>query len=278
MIKLKDVTPSDKTMKALEKFQKEINDLNTFPERSAKAKAMFPRKNTNRNPVFTEVKERITEMCNSTRRCVYCEDSYADEVEHIYPKDLFPGKCFIWDNYVYACGPCNGPKNNKFAIFRNDTGEFVEINPPRGTPAVEPPPGQTAFINPRSENPLEYCILDLAGTFKFVFLPDLTPEQKLKADYTFNTVLRLNTREHVRIARRNAYGNYKARLFHYVKSKIDGSDTDDLQEKIEGIKSETHSTVWKEMQRYHREGILREVDEDLDDLFLAALGDGVLDW
>jgi sugar-specific transcriptional regulator TrmB len=272
MIKLKDnVVPSVKTVKALKEFQDEIDVLSTFKEKSEKAKAMFSRKNTKRSPVFKEIKERITEMCNSTRRCVYCEDSLADEVEHIYPKDLFPGKCFVWENYVYACGPCNGPKNNKFAVFRDDTGRFFEVNPPKGKPASEPPKGKTAFINPREEDPLDYCILDLAGTFQFVILNNLTPEETLKAEYTFNTVLKLNNseREPIRQARENAYGNYKARLHHYVKSRLSGAHNNTLQKMIKQIQGECHSTVWKEMQRYHKAGFLRAIDKELDDLFQA---------
>ncbi len=272
MIKLRDdVVPSEKTIKALEEFQKEINNLETFEEMSKKAKDIFPKKNIRKNPVFKEIKECITKMCNITRRCVYCEDNLADEVEHIYPKDLFPDKCFVWENYVYACGPCNGPKNNKFAIFNDEDGKFIELNPPKGTPASKPPTGKTAFINPREENPLEYCILDLAGTFQFVVFPDLSAEKKLKAEYTFNTVLKLNNseREPIRQARENAYGNYKARLFQYVKSKIEGASAAKLQKMVTQLQGESHSTVWKEMQRYHREGILREVDEDLDNSFLV---------
>src|SRR5918998_5960335 len=99
MIKLKDVPLPKKANDELKKFQKEIDDIvvppnsnpdeidkpATFKARGEMAKKMFSRKNTKRSPVFKEVKLRITEMCNSTRRCVYCEDSLADEVEHIYP-------------------------------------------------------------------------------------------------------------------------------------------------------------------------------------------------
>jgi hypothetical protein len=278
MIKLRDdISPPPETLDKLKDFQDEIDELGTFATRSAKAKELFPKKNTKANAVFKEVKRCLTAMCNSTRRCVYCEDSLGDEVEHIYPKDLFPGKCFQWENYVYACGPCNGPKNNKFAIFRADNGEFLEVNPPRGTAASEPLPGQSALINPREENPLDYCILDLSGTFKFVVLPAIASEKKQKFEYTFNTVLRLNDseREALRQARENAYGNYKARLFQYVSKKQQGESADKLQKMIKGIQSENHPTVWKEMQRQHREGFLKNIDKDLDDLFLAepdALG------
>jgi 5-methylcytosine-specific restriction endonuclease McrA len=282
MIKLRDdVIPPSEILDELKTFQDEIDALEPFEERSKKAKDMFPQKNTKTNRVFKEIKKSITEMCNSTRRCVYCEDSLADEVEHIYPKDLFPGKCFVWENYVYACGPCNGPKNNKFAVFNDDEdGQFVEVNPPKGTPAAEPPAGNSAFINPREEDPLDYCILDLAGSFQFVVLDELDDDKKLKAEYTYNTVLRFNhrDREPIRQARENAFGMYKARLYLYVKSKLEGANEAALQKIIKQIKGECHSTVWKEMQRYRRNGILREVDEDLDDLFVAAEEDGVMDW
>jgi 5-methylcytosine-specific restriction endonuclease McrA len=281
MIKLRDdVILSDKTIKGLKKLQDEIDGSGTFAEKSEKAKSMFPKKNIKRNAIFKAVKEGITKMCNSTRRCVYCEDSLADEVEHIYPKDLFPGKCFSWDNYVYACGPCNGPKNNQFAVFRDDTGVFTEVNPAKGVPASEPPKGTAALINPREENPLDYCILDLNKTFQFVVLPGLTAEKEKKAEYTFDTVLRLNAseREPIRQARQNAYDNYKARLFYYVKKRDAGADATVLQNLITGIQGESHSTVWKEMQRYHREGYLRDIDKELDDLFVAAAPDDVLSW
>jgi hypothetical protein len=266
-----DITLSTKALTGLKKFQNEIDQLTTFSEKSKKAKELFPKKNTKKNSVFNEVKKGITLMCNSTRRCVYCEDSLADEVEHIYPKDLFPEKCFDWDNYVYACGPCNGPKNNQFAIFRADNGKFQSVNPPKGTPATAPPLGEAALINPRIENPLDYCILDLAGTFKFVLLPNLTSKDRTKADYTYNTVLRLNDveREPLRQARENAFGNYRARLFEYVNKKRAGEVPSKLQKMIEGIQKENHPTVWREMQRQHTMGLLAIIDTDLNNLFLA---------
>ena len=49
---------------------------------------------------------------------MYCEDSVADEVEHFRPKDLYPDVVFAWRNYLYACGQCNGGKNNRFSIVR----------------------------------------------------------------------------------------------------------------------------------------------------------------
>ncbi len=270
MIQLrKDVSPSKANLDKLKEFQDEIDELPTFEEQSSKAKDSFSKKNTKANKVFQEVKKCLTEMCNSTRRCVYCECSLGDEVEHIHPKDLFPEKCFDWNNYVYACGPCNGPKNNKFALFKKPSGAFVEVSPPRGTASTKPPNGDAVLINGRIENPLNFAILDLSGTFKFYPLPTLDEKGKMRVDYTYNVVLRLNDeeREPIRQARLNAFENYSARLFKYVAKKKAKTSQTVLDNIIDGIKKEAHPTVWKEMQRYYNIGKLDLVDKELKKLF-----------
>lgn len=265
----KDLSPSQANLDKLKEFQDEIDALPTFEEQSSRAKDMFPNKNTKTNKVFQDVKKSLTSMCNSTRRCVYCECSLGDEVEHIYPKDLFPDKCFDWNNYVYACGPCNGPKNNKFAIFKKPGGKFVEVNPPRGTPSSKPPNGEAVLINGRMENPLDYAILDLTGTFKFYPLATLNAKGKKRVEYTYNDVLRLNDgeREPIRQARENAFENYSARLFKYVAKKKAHASQAVLNKIIEGIKKEAHPTVWKEMQRYYKIDKLDMVEPELERLF-----------
>lgn len=216
-------------------------------------------------------------MCSGANRCVYCEDSVSDEVEHIYPKDLYPGKCFDWNNYVYACGPCNGPKNNQFAVFRNSDGAFKIVNSSRGQEAVEPPSGDAVLLNPRLENPLDYCMLDLSSTFKFVITAEPGTRNYIRACYTFNTILRLNDqREYLRKARANAYTMYRARLYEYTKQKERGVDQVQLYKLIDGIRTEAHPTVWKEMQRQHRMSILNKFDGNLDALFKAS--PEALDW
>lgn len=40
------------------------------------------------------------------------------------PKNMYPEKVFVWSNYLFSCGLCNGPKNNQFAVFDN-TGNVV---------------------------------------------------------------------------------------------------------------------------------------------------------
>jgi uncharacterized protein (TIGR02646 family) len=261
-----DIRPSPTVLEQLRDYQKEIDVLGSFEQRSQKAKEIFSTRNKKGNKAFDAVKVKLTEMCSGARRCVYCEDSVGDEVEHIHPKDLFPSLCFDWDNYVYACGNCNGPKNNKFAVFRKDNGVFQELQPPKGAKTSEPPEGEAVMINPRREDPLNYCMLDLSGTFKFVVIKESIKDKK-RAEYTFNEVLRLNEREFLREARKTAYINYKSRLGYYSGLKEKLAPQDKLDELIENLKKESHPTVWKEMQRQYSLGIIRRIDTDLHDLF-----------
>lgn len=183
MIKLSDnIFPAQDVLDKLKEYQDEIDALATFAERSQKAKKSFSGKNTNKNKYFNAIKEKLIEMCSGARRCVYCEDSVGDEVEHIRPKDFFPESCFVWENYVYACGNCNGPKNNKFAIFTDDKDDFYDV---RLNIGAEPPKGKDAMINPRNESAMDYCMLDLRDTFKFVIIKSTGTKEHKKGGLYF---------------------------------------------------------------------------------------------
>lgn len=277
MIRLPSITLDEDAIDALNRLQARIDALPTFDERRQRAKAIFSQYNRKGNPLFDKVRDALTTMCSGAERCAYCEDSKSDEVEHIFPKDLYPEKCFDWNNYLYACGPCNGPKNNKFAIFKRSDGVFQEINTSNRTPAVETPDGDPVLINPRTEDPLEFCMLDLALTFKFVIIATPGSREYHRADYTYNTILRLNDqREYLRKARKSAFQMYKARLFEYVAKRNQGATEEQLQKIIDGIKKEAHPTVWKEMQRQYQKGILQKVNVELENLFASA--PEALDW
>jgi len=279
MIRLSDnIHLAQAILDKLEEYQQLIDAKDTFAEKSNEAKRLFPLRNKKSNRTFKAVKKALTELCNSTRRCTYCEDSIGDEVEHIYPKNIYPEKCFEWENYLYACGPCNGPKSDKFAVFRDDNGSYQEVNWPRGASPVEPPTGNAVMINPREEDPFDYAILDLRGSFNFVPLPDISQKDKKRAEYTFTEILRLDhsEREPLRIARKNALGMYKARLAEYVARKDQGADQSELNNMKQGILSEDHPTVWKEMIRYYQWGIIEQVNVQLKQYFDRA--PEVLDW
>ena len=257
------LSPSDEILAQLRAYQAEI--IGDFASKQALVKRKsipgFASRNKPNNPTFKAIRQVLSEMCSGARRCAYCEDSVADEVEHIYPKDLFPDKCYEWLNYLYACGPCNGPKNNQFAVFLAN-GDMVMLNSDQ-----EPPHDSSVLINPRLENGMDFCRLDLMSFHFKIIAPEGTLEH-LRADYTFNTVLRLNLqREYLVEARENAYLNYKSRLGFYRSKKENHAPLSQLDKMIEQLKKEAHPSVWKEMQRSHQEGLLASIDPELDDLF-----------
>jgi uncharacterized protein (TIGR02646 family) len=200
------------------------------------------------NTIFEEVKRALTQMCSGARRCAYCEDSAADEVEHIRPKDLYPRVVFAWSNYVYACGPCNGPKGSHFAVFVAGADVPIEVARKPKVPIVPPPDGDPVLIDPRTEDATRMMFLDLRETFRFIPLASRGTRDHAPAEYTIRT-LRLNIRDELPRARRHAYIDYVARVRHYQRERDGNASTARLVELRDAIQRRQHPTVWREMQR-----------------------------
>lgn len=237
-----------------------------FGDRVEAAKRTFKSRNRKDSRTFDVVKVHLHAMCNHTARCVYCEDNYADEVEHIRPKDLYPEQCFAWDNYVYACGPCNGPKNNHFAVF-DDAGVEHDVTPPRKrrgepTPPRQPPiPGAPLLIDPRVEDPMHFLVLDLASG-GLAPHPERDASDRRRAEWTRDT-LGLNKRRLPR-ARVQRVRAFRACLKEYADDKEAGADLAALQAAREAILGMDHQTVLREMWRQ------RSFEPDLAALFLRV--------
>lgn len=250
MIRLKDAALGAPTAALLRRYQAEVDSGTTHAERVERAKAAFARRNKDRDPAFREVRRILAELCSGNRRCCYCEDSVADEVEHIRPKDLYPEAVFCWSNYLYACGPCNGRKNDRFAVIL-PTGERREVTRRPSDPVAPPIAGQPAFINPRLEDPLHLLDLELLDTFWLLPAEDLHPTDALRAEYTVE-VLGLNSREGLVQARRTAYGSYRARLHEFRSKARRNVPQAELDALVAGLRKMDQPTVWAEMKRRHR--------------------------
>ncbi len=229
-------------------YQATIDALPDYPARVVAAKTGFRARNVTANETFRVVRRTLSQMCSGAQRCCYCEDSAADEIEHIKPKHLYPEASFSWENYLYACGPCNGPKNNRFAVFEPEQQCITEVVRGRNDPIVPPPPGEPVLIDPRREDPLHFFELDLVDTFQFVPAAGLDPRERERALYT-RRILRLNQRDLLVQARRTAYGSYVARLKEYVADKAKGKNALVLERYVDALKLMDHPTVWKEIQR-----------------------------
>ena len=226
----------------LKQYQQEVDAAGNYADRVAEAKRLFDSRR--RNKTFHRVRETLARMCSGAQRCVYCEDSVGDEVEHIQPKDLYPCLVFVWANYVYACGRCNGGKNNNFTVVAEN--RLVDVTRRRGAPVIAPVAGAPAFLNPRVDDPLAFFDLDLYGTFALLPGDDLSEIDQQRAEFTIKT-LNLN-REVLLRARYTAFGSYRARLHEYLakRGNVPGRE---LAHLVDGLKGMPHPTVWTEMKR-----------------------------
>ena len=249
MLQLPKIELGSKWQKYLNQWQQEINGLASYSEKVEQAKAKY--ENKIKTVTFKNIRGTLATMCSGNRRCCYCEDSCADEVEHIRPKSLYPEFVFVWENYLYACGLCNPKKNNKYAVIVGN--KIQPITRKKNDPIVPPPVGNDAFINPRIENPLDFLELDLGddlidGTFLFQPCYGLAKNSPnfQRAEYTIN-ILDLN-RDVLLKGRKEAALNYRARLQEIQQEKLDVK----RQRLIAEFKKMSYPTVWQEMKNQRK--------------------------
>lgn len=241
-----NVTLSSSATSDLVALQAKVDGEPDYASRVAAAKRRWESTKKSEGP-FAEVKTALDAMCWGHRRCVYCEDSLADEIEHFWPKDLYPDRVFAWENYLYACGPCNGPKGNAFAILPPGSVTSVEVARKKGDPVVAPITGDSALLDPRRDDPLDYLELDLFETFRFRERSGIPSREKERARYTIVT-LGLNARSSVIEARRTAYDGLLTALERVVELTEEGRSLDRPRRVVENT---THRSVWEEMKRQH---------------------------
>jgi uncharacterized protein (TIGR02646 family) len=252
MIHLPNISLPRSTEKQLAGYQLKIDSLVDYEVQVREAKRLFRLYNKSKNAAFKVVRSKLVKICSGARRCCYCEDSFANQVEHIKPKDLYPEETFLWKNYVYACSRCNGPKNNKFAVFSSATGLFVDVTPARkAKPRVRPEEGSQVLINPRWEDPLAFMALDLNNTFRFVPIKPAGSKDYERAKYTIE-VLGLNAKDPLTKAREEAFLSYKSRLSDYIKLRDEGASKRKLDHFVKALKNMQHPTIWQEMKRQRK--------------------------
>lgn len=264
--------PSKATEDALKVLQKEVDDAGDYAQRVAQAKSLWGSK-TNRTvnkEAFAEIRERLAAACWGAERCNYCEDSRGDEIEHFRPKDLFPEVAFAWSNYLYACGSCNGPKNNQFAVFATPGSAVItEIARKKNDPVVPPIKGDAVLIDPRTEDPLDFLRLDLETLW---FQPRLggptASRENERAKYTIKT-LRLNERESLIQGRATTLILLKSALCVAAAKRL-GLATFANTKSEQAVWNTPHRFVWEEMKRQ------RAQDQDLGRLF--EIVPEALDW
>jgi len=107
----------------------ELNKLKSNPN-STKS-AIKKAENKYNHP---QVKDALIKMFHG--KCAYCESkirtvAYGD-IEHFFPKSLYPDLTFVWKNLLLACSICNNAahKGTKFPL--DDQGNPLLIDPTDG--------------------------------------------------------------------------------------------------------------------------------------------------
>lgn len=247
MIRLPDRALSDETLDHLRSVQDKIDVKGTFAEQVKEAKKKWDgKKGSNAGKThFGAIQDALTEMCQGARRCAYCEDSLADEIEHVKPKNFYPDVAFAWPNYLYACGPCNGKKSDKFFVF-DALGQPEKLERDR----QEPPTGEPIFLDPRAEDPMDFLQIDVLDTFRMLPSFDLSPEDRIRAEKTLEILsLETGTAGHLTKARKQAYRNFRSRLRDLVELFENDPDSSELKLEIDAFREMDHQSVWREMKR-----------------------------
>ena len=265
---------SSATVAHLQATQQKIDGESDFKSKALKADSLWDNKTKGRGKqAFAEIKNTLNAMCSGVKNCTYCEHNEADDIEHIYPKKLFPNRAFIWENYILTCRQCNTDyKADKFAVFNpHGSSELLEIPQQRGT-YLQPVTNDGAVIDPRAENPFDFMRLDIREqTFLFVAEANLSVRDEQKATYTID-LLGLNRRDALVEARKKAARYYLDRLERYVRAKhattfagleevtqepdlVDETQPFEAEQArimaaiISDITHHQHPTVWQELKR-----------------------------
>lgn len=258
MLPLAAVRPVQATLNQLSRMQRAVDDSGDYPARVKKAGSAWNGKTSTpaKAAAITDVRATLAASCVGPVRCHYCEDSEANEIEHVRPKSLFPQSVFVWENFLYACGACNRPKSNRYGYL--DGGTVRDFERRSGQPVVPPPDLPDALIDPRREDPTELLELDLGGvtpdglvlgTATFEFGPAFGLDDAAVARVAHTIRLLDLNRTAVVLARANAFGGFRAKLREYVQIRKDGAPDDTLRVLREGILETPHLTVFFEMRR-----------------------------
>jgi len=266
MLQIVEKNISNDATQKLSDSQQEIDKISGRNAQKLHAEKLWTNKTNNKT--FAEIRTVLGEMCKGNERCCYCEDNRASDIEHFFPKSIYPEKTFVWKNYLLICGDCNSAKNNRFPVFTIDSDYvFAELNQSANYNAV--------LLNPRNDNPLDYFDLDLA-TFQFVNrFDDTTKKEAVRAEQSLK-ILKLNTDsgkkgENLTKQRKTAFENFRSHLYRYRDLK-EQSDIAEMENVKLYITRTSHPTVWNEMKRYFKEHteILKANYKDIYDIFAQS--------
>lgn len=115
MIPVKRLALDDSTLKVLSKRQTSANKLWARDRRIQhrweyflRTDAGVPAKNRS---AADAVRRQLDAMFH--QKCCYCEKIITKDIEHFYPKTLYPNRMFQWTNLLRSCKDCNFEKRDE---------------------------------------------------------------------------------------------------------------------------------------------------------------------
>ena len=88
-----------------------------------------------------DVRSKLDTMFHG--KCCYCEKIIAKDIEHFYPKTMYPKRMFDWDNLLRACKDCN------FEKLSADPDDPLDSS------------GTRSLLDPTKDRPEDYLSWDL---------------------------------------------------------------------------------------------------------------------
>jgi hypothetical protein len=282
-VQLEHVRLTKATLKVLTDLQTTVDGAGSHSEQAEQAGKSWKGKNA---AAFEEIERHLLSATPGKKLCCYCEYNESGDVEHIFPKSLFPWKTFDWTNYIFACERCNRAiKGAQFAVFEPVNGTSVRFYEKKQSYA-RPSSTDSAFVDPRTMNPMDYLFIDLKYGVVLARRDPSRTRDHARFENT-NKILQFNSRDGLRDQRVRAASNYREYLESYI-GRRSASNLDELlwwvkfpdevdrtiafsivkATALAQIKNkillERHPTVWKEMKRQ------RKWYPELKDLFSLA--------
>lgn len=66
------------------------------------------------NTSMKRIAKVLARIAGPRERCMYCEDSRGTDIEHFWPRSLYPAQVFRWLNFLWICAACNRSKGSRF--------------------------------------------------------------------------------------------------------------------------------------------------------------------
>lgn len=89
-------------------------------------------KSFTRLKTYEVLRATLAEPLGSRRRCAFCSDSRAADVEHFWPKSAYPARTYVYENLLLVCPECNRAKLHRFPV--DQSGLPLLVNPAADDP------------------------------------------------------------------------------------------------------------------------------------------------